>query len=274
MLQPSDDARRWWILYSMGLVTGLVLLDETILGTALPSIREDLQLSTTTAHWVINAYLLVFSCFVAAGGKIVSLVGPRRSVTAAGSIFLVASLIGALAQTGDVLIGARIVQGFAAAMLFPIPAMAVSSAFPDKQRGMALGYLASTATMFLAAGPLLGGVFSDYLSWRYIFWFNIPVGLLAIIAANILFPKTPARQDLTLQSFDLTGLGFLAVAMAALTFSLMQGASYGWSSPVIVVLLVTAPILFGVFYRYELRKSAPLFHVELFAYPGIQRRCV
>jgi EmrB/QacA subfamily drug resistance transporter len=269
MFQPTDDDRKWWILWSMGLISGLILLDETILGTALPSISKDLGLTETTSHWVINAYLLVFSCLVAAGGKTSSLIGPRKAITIAGSIFILGSALGAVAQSGDVLITARMLQGLGGALLFPIPITAVSNAFSDEERGKAIGFLASTATLFLAAGPLLGGAISSYVSWRLIFVLNIPVVLIAMIAANMLFPKQAAKPKEKRSGFDFTGLALLAASMGALTFSLMEGSRLGWYSPLVLGLLTGSAAGFVAFFVFERGKSAPLLHVELLRNPTL-----
>jgi EmrB/QacA subfamily drug resistance transporter len=269
MFQHTGEDRKWWILWSMGLISGLILLDETILGTALPSISKDLGLAETTSHWVINAYLLVFSCLVAAGGKTSSLIGPRKAITIAGSLFILGSTLGAVAQSGDVLIAARMLQGLGAALLFPIPITAVSNAFPDGERGKAIGFLASTATLFLAAGPLLGGAISSYLSWRLIFVLNIPVVLVAVIAANMLFPKQTAKPREERTGFDFTGLTLLAASMGALTFSLMEGSRLGWSTPLVLGLLSGSAAGFVAFFAFERGKKAPLLHVELLRSPTL-----
>lgn len=263
MFRSMGENRKWWILWSMGLISGLILLDETILGTALPSISKELNLSAITSHWVINAYLLVFSCLVAAGGKTSSLIGPRKAITIAGSVFILGSALGASAPSGDILIAARMIQGLGAALLFPIPITAVSNAFQDEERGKAIGFLAATATMFLAAGPLLGGLISSYVSWRLIFVLNIPVVLLAIIAANMLFPTHMKKVGEDGTPFDFVGLALLAGSMGALTFSLMEGGRLGWSSPMVLGLLGVSVAGFAVFFVHERHNTSPLLHVEL-----------
>ena len=153
---------------------------KTILGVALPTIRHDLGLRDTTAHWIVNAYLLVFAGFAAAGGKACDLIGLRKALLISGIAFLAAAVLAGMANDAALLIAARTIQGFAAALLFPITVVSISNAFPKEQRGMAIGVLAGIACGFLAAGPLLGGLFTDYVSWRWIFWINIPILLTAL----------------------------------------------------------------------------------------------
>jgi MFS family permease len=166
MVPINDNNRKWWILAAMGGVIGLILLDETVVGVALPTIRTDLGMSQVAAHWVVNAYLLVFAGLAAAAGRLGDLAGLHRLFTAGVAIFGIGSLACGFAESGDWLIAARAVQGVGAAVIFPCSLSMVTIAFPADQRGLALGLSGSIGTVFLALGPLIGGFFTDVVSWR------------------------------------------------------------------------------------------------------------
>lgn len=262
MFSISNQSRKWWVLYAMGLIGGLVLLDETVIGVALPTIRKDLDIGDTTAHWVINSYLLVFTGFAAAGGKFCDIVGLKRTVLAAGGVLLLCALVAGFAENAALLIAARTVQGFCAALLFPVTLAAISIVFPDEQRGMAIGILAGIATGFLAAGPIVGGFLTDFASWRWIFWINIPVILVAMWIFMLAW--TDIHTDRYRPKVDLIGLFLLVTGLSLFIFALMQGTDYGWIHPVIIATLLGGMITLVSFWWYEGRHPEPLIDVKLF----------
>ncbi|MTI43165.1 EmrB/QacA subfamily drug resistance transporter [Roseibium hamelinense] len=261
----SEERRRTVIVMTMGFLGGLVMLDETILGVALPTIRDALKVSQTHAHWILNAYLLAFTCLAAVGGKCMDLFGLRRSMIAAGSLFVIASLIAGFSDILGVLIAMRAIQGGCAAIIFPLTLAGATTAFPKEQRGKAIGILAGTATIFLAAGPLVGGILTDFVSWRWVFWINIPivVGGVAIVCA--IWEDQPRKE--VRPQIDKIGLVLVLAGLTALVFALMEGQDYGWTSPVILGTLVVGLVGLVAFNAYELRQKAPLVDMALFKIP-------
>ncbi|WP_196223196.1 MFS transporter, partial [Roseibium sp. RKSG952] len=172
MTERSEHQRRVSIVLALGIVGGLILLDETILGVALPTIRADLNGSPTQGHWVLNAYLLAFTCLSGVGGKCMDLFGLRRAMILSCTVFAASSLIAGFADSMSMLIAMRAIQGACAAVMFPLTFAGSSSTFPVEQRGKAMGLQAGTSSLFLVAGPLAGGFLTDFVSWRWIFWIN------------------------------------------------------------------------------------------------------
>jgi len=258
----NDENRKWWILVAMGGVVGLILLDETVVGVALPSVKRDLNLSQVAAHWVINAYLLVFAGLAAAGGKLGDVLGLKRLFILGVAIFGLASLAAGFARDGSWIITARAIQGIGAAVIFPASMAMVTIAFPKEQRGLALGIYGAIGTVFLALGPLIGGFLTDFFSWRWIFWINPPiaVGIALMVAAAWV---DPPREDEAAR-FDYLGLILLVSGLGLFVFALMQGPEWGWSKPAIVTLLIGGIAVLGTFVVAEWRIATPLIDVDLF----------
>jgi EmrB/QacA subfamily drug resistance transporter len=258
----SDSSRKWWILTAMGGVMGLILLDETVVAVALPDIRDELGMSEVAAHWVINAYLLVFTGLAAAAGRMGDIIGLRDFFLISVALFVAASLACGFAPSGGFLIGARAVQGLAAAAIFPISLAMVTRAFPAEQRGLALGIYAAAGTVFLALGPLVGGLLVDMLSWRWIFWINPPLGAaVAAVVAAAWMKQPPRSPD---DRLDVVGLITLVGGIGMLVFAIMQGPEWGWSHPTIATLLIAGAAVIAVFVFAERRIAKPLINVELF----------
>lgn len=157
MLGITDSSRKWWVLVAMSVGGGLMMLDETVVGVALPAMRHDLGMSNAAAHWVINAYMLVFAGLAAAAGRLGDIIGFKLLMLAGVAIFGVASLVAGFADSGAFLIAVRAVEGVGAAVILPGTVAMIMLVFPPEQRGMAIGTLAAIATSFLAMGPLVGG---------------------------------------------------------------------------------------------------------------------
>lgn len=250
------------MLAAMGGVIGVVLLDETVVGVALPTIREELGISQLAAHWVINAYLLVFAGLAAAGGKLGDIFGERMPFLVSLALFGLASVACGFAESGNWLIAARALQGVGAAIIFPLSIAIVAIEFPPEQRGAALGIYGAIGTVFLALGPLLGGFFTDVLSWRWIFWINPPI-VIAIALVVVVGWRDPPRQE-TSDRFDLAGLLTLIGGLFAIVLALMQGPEWGWSYPATLALLVSGGALLFAFIATERRSTNPLMEIGLF----------
>ena len=263
----DDNSRKWWVLAAISGVLGLVVLDETVVGVALTTIRTDLDMSPVAAHWVVNAYMLSLTCLVAVGGRLGDTLGHRTFFVVGAGLFGVASLMAGFAPDGVWLIAARAVQGVGAAIIFPASIAMMTGIFPPEQRGTAFGVQITIAGTFMALGPLVGGFFSEIVTWRWIFWINLPV--VACIALIVLAAWKPAHQQdaptdrKPRSSFDGFGLITLVAGLTALVIALMQGTSWGWESPAIVTLLCGGAAVLLLFSIIEIRRSDPLIELRL-----------
>ena len=259
----NDANRKWWILAAMGSSLGLMVLDETIVGVALPTLGRDLGLSQTAAHWVVNAYLLVFAAFAAAMGKLGDMVGLKRLFFLGLFIFAVTSLAAGFAQDEVWIIAARALQGIGAAIILPGSMAMLMTVFPPEQRGLAIGTYGAVGTNFLASGPLLGGALTEYLSWRWIFWVNPPVVVLIGLVVAIAWSDPPRQGEAP--RFDSAGLVTLVAGLGMVVLALMQAPDWGWFDPAVLVLLVAGAVVLVLFVVIELKTRAPLIEVNLFA---------
>jgi len=266
MLEIDDSNRKWWILAAMGGGLGVIILDETVVGVALPTIQRDLGLSLIRAHWVVNAYLLVLAGLVAAGGRLGDIFGLKRLTVAAFAVFGLASTASGFATDGTWLIAARAIQGIGGAVIFPASMAMIGIVFPAEQRGMALGIYGAIGTVFLALGPLLGGAFTEFLSWRWVFWINpfIAAAIIAVVLAAWVDP--PRRDEAT--KLDARGLAALVVGLGLVVYAIMEGSDLGWTAPIIWVPLIVGAISLIVFVAVERRVSMPLIEVDLFRNPS------
>jgi EmrB/QacA subfamily drug resistance transporter len=265
MQEIVADARRWWLLAAMGAILGVILLDETVVGVALATIKSDLAMSDVASHWIVNVYMLVLAGLAAAAGKWGDIAGHKTVMNTGLSIFGLASVACGFSQSGVELIAMRGIQGVGAAVIFPSSLAMVTIAFPERQRGLALGIYGAIGTVFLALGPLVGGFFTDVLSWRWIFWVNPPIVVAAgsiVLATWIEPPRTGAAERI-----DRSGLLLLVGGMSMVVFATMQGPDWGWTNPAIYLQLVVGTILLVAFTIVERRKTAPLIDVTLFANP-------
>ncbi|SLN66893.1 Multidrug resistance protein stp [Roseovarius albus] len=262
MTADRGTARKWWTLIAMALSGGLIMLDETVVGIALPTLRNDLNMSQTSAHWVISIYMLVFACCAAAGGRLGDIVGFRKLLIIGAALFALGSLACGLASDGVMLIAARAVQGLGAAAIFPMTVAMIMVVFPKDQRGIAIGTLAAISTVFLALGPIVGGYLSEVVSWRWIFWINVPVVVAATAIVVVAFPRQPSRD--ARERFDTSGFVTLTAGLTLLVFSIMQGPTVGWISGLILGCFAGGVFLLIGFILIEARKNAPLIDVSLF----------
>ncbi|QFT30148.1 Multidrug resistance protein stp [Labrenzia sp. THAF82] len=260
----SDANRKWWLLGAVSCVLGLVLLDETVVGIALPTIQKELGLSNNDAHWVVNAYLLTFACFVAVGGKVADLFGILRVFLFGLALFAICSVACGFAPSGGALIAARALQGLGAAIIFPLFLAMITITFPKDVRGAALATSGAVGTTFLALGPLVGGLFTDFLSWRWIFWINPFVAVVVAVLVTLTWRDVPRPAG---RQIDWIGLLLMATAMFCVVFGLMEASDLGWRNPLILASMFLGLVLFGLFWRFELRQSMPLIEVDLFSSP-------
>ncbi|MEM7445816.1 MAG: MFS transporter [Pseudomonadota bacterium] len=246
----------------IGLSEGLAAFDETSLGVVLPTLQQDFSVSAGATHWVVNVYLVVMASLVAACGRSADFVPADRLWRLGVVIFIVTSVAAGAAPGIDWLIAVRAVQGVGSALMFATGIVLIGQIFGDEERGRAFGILASLATFMLVLGPIAGGLLTEFLSWRWVFWVAVPPALLCLFGFKSPVPlKRPAGKR---RSLDLPGFAALTVSIAALSVALMQGPDWGWGSPTILGLFVVAVASGLSFLRIEAKSPAPLIDLALF----------
>jgi EmrB/QacA subfamily drug resistance transporter len=264
-------ARKWWTLLAVSVATFMLLLDITVVNTALPSIQRDLSASFTDLQWVIDAYTLALAAVVLTAGSIADRVG-RRAVFAAGlGIFAIASLAAGLAPDATFLNIARAVQGVGGAAMFAVSLALVAQEFAaGRQRATAMGVYGATIGAAVAVGPLVGGAITEALGWRWVFFLNVPIGIAALA---VTFAKLRESRDPNATRVDWLGLASFSTALLLLVLALLRGNDDGWASAPILTLLVTAAVMLAAFAVIERRVPEPMLPLGLFrspAFTGVQ----
>src|ERR1051325_7210292 len=227
----------WVVLVLICLAQFMVVLDATIVNVALPSIQKDLHLSQGNLQWIVNAYTLVFGGFLLLGGRAGDLLGRKRLFLVGLVIFTGASLLDGIASSEGMLIGARALQGLGAALISPAALSIISTTFAEgKERARALGVWAAIAIGGSAVGLVLGGFLTQYLSWRWIFFVNVPVGILTFLAALRIVPES--KDEHAHQGYDLAAAITVTGGLMALVYGLVHSASHGWGSGQTIVSFV------------------------------------
>ena len=258
----APENRKWWTLGSVAFALFMIMLDNTVVNVALPSIQRDLGIGLSELQWTVNAYALTFAVLMLTGGKLADFMGRRRVFIAGLAVFTVSSLACGLATSGEMLIAARTVQGVGAALMMPATLGIISATFPVEQRGMAIGIWAGVSAMALAFGPIVGGLLTEHIHWGWIFFINVPVGILAIVAARLVIRES--RDTSADQRLDIPGLLVSGGALFALVFGLIEANTYGWTSPTILSLFAVAAVGLVAFVLLELRQRAPMLDLSLF----------
>ena len=261
----APENRKWWTVAAVSFGLFMIMLDNTVVNVALPSIQRSLDADQSELEWVVVSYALTFATFMLTGGKLADYFGRRRLFIIGLAIFTLASLACGLAPNASFLIGARAVQGLGAAIMNPATLGIITATFPPRQRGMAIGIWAGVSAMALAIGPLLGGLITDHIDWSWIFFVNVPVGVLGIIVARWAIDES--RDTSHDQRLDLPGLATSAVGLFALTYALIEANTYGWTSPRILVIFAVAAIALTAFVLLELRQRVPMLDLSLFRDP-------
>jgi EmrB/QacA subfamily drug resistance transporter len=258
----TEANRRWWALGALSVSLFMIMLDNTVVSLALPTIQSELHTSLTDLEWVVNAYTLVFAVALLTGGKLADFLGRRLIFIAGLFVFTGASLACGLADSGDFLIAARAVQGIGAALMMPATLSIITATFSAKERGLAIGIWAAVSGAALAIGPVIGGVLVQHVGWEWIFFINIPVGVLGILAT--LKVVSESRDTSADQRLDVPGLLTSAISIFGLNYGLIQGNDYGWASGRIIASFIVAAVFLVVFIAIELRTRAPMLDLGLF----------
>jgi EmrB/QacA subfamily drug resistance transporter len=258
----DEEHRKWWTLVAVAFGLFMIMLDNTVVNVALPSIQSDLKVSVSSLEWVVNAYFLTFAVLMLSGGKLADRYGRRRIFIAGLVVFTLSSLACGLAANGETLIAARAVQGVGAAMMNPATLSIIAATFPPRERGTAMGIWVGVSAVALALGPITGGLLAEHAHWSWIFFINVPIGVLAVVAARVVIRES--RDTSHEQRLDLPGLVASAVALFALTYSLIEANNKGWGSVEILSLFAVAAVAFVVFLALEHRQRLPMLDLSLF----------
>jgi EmrB/QacA subfamily drug resistance transporter len=258
----TDENRRWWTLGAMCFALFMLMLDNTVVNVALPSIQRDLHASLSGLEWTINAYTLTLAVLMVTGGRLGDIFGRRRMFLFGVVVFGLSSLIIGVAPNETVLVAFRAIQGVGAAFMMPATLSIITQAFPAEQRGMAIGTWAGVSAMALAIGPVLGGFLTESVSWRAIFFINPPIAVIAI--AVTLFATRENRDETVGRTVDYPGIVTLTLSLTALVLALIEGNAWHWGSPRILGLFAFAVAGLLAFVQIELRSRAPIVDFSFF----------
>ena len=256
------NPRRWLVLVAMTGSLSMIMLDQTVVSVALPSMARELPLTPHGQQWVVNAYVLALAALVALGGRAADLLGRVRAFQIGVTLFFLASAGCAVAWDTTSIIGFRALQGAGAALMVPVSATIVLAVFPEGERGRVMAIYAGISQVFLALGPLVGGLLTEYVTWRAVFLLNVPVGLatLALVAVAKIENRPVAGARIAVRDAALVVPG-----LALVTLGVQQLASWG---PISLVLLAAGVGLVAWFVARQLRSADPLIHLRLFADRG------
>jgi len=258
----APENKKWWTLAAVAFGLFMIMLDNTVVNVALPSIERDLHMSISSLEWIVTAYALTFAAVMITGGKLADLYGRRLIFIVGLVVFTASSLACGLAPSAGFLIGARAVQGVGAALMNPATLSIITATFPPKQRGQAIGIWAGVSALALAIGPLIGGLIVDNINWNWIFYVNVPVGVLGIVVSRLVI--TESRDTSHEQSIDIPGLLTSGFGLLALTYALIEGNKHGWTSPEILGLFAVAAALLVGFVLVEHHQRLPMLDLSLF----------
>src|SRR4051794_21646590 len=262
-INDSAGKSRWLALLVLALAQFMVVLDVTIVNVALPAIQDALGFSAGGLQWVVNAYTLTFGGLLLLGGRVSDLVGRRRVFLIGMGLFATASLAGGLAPSAGVLIAARAVQGVGAALLSPAALALVTVAFPaGRERNLALGIWGGLAGIGGTLGVVAGGVLVDSLGWEWIFFVNVPVAALAILAAPAVIPES-RREQQDDESFDVAGAVLGTAGLFAIVGAVIRTDAAGWGSAQVLALFGAGVVLLGAFVAVEARAKDPLVPLRM-----------
>jgi EmrB/QacA subfamily drug resistance transporter len=261
-LQMNDENRRWWALGAMCFALFMIMLDNTVVNVALPSIQRSLHASTASLEWTVNAYTLSFAVLLVTGGRLGDLFGRRKVFLAGVIVFACSSGAIGFSPNDTWLVAWRAVQGVGSAMMMPGTLSIITNAFPAAERGKAIGTWAGVSALALAIGPVLGGFLVETVSWQSIFFLNLPVAAGAIVVT--LFAVRESRDESVAQRVDVRGVLTLTIGLAALVLALVEGNEWHWGSGRELALLAIAVVGLIAFGIVERRQSSPMVDFSFF----------
>jgi EmrB/QacA subfamily drug resistance transporter len=249
-----------WTFTITSLALFMVVLDNLVVTMALPAIRDDLGGGLADLEWTVNAYTLTFAVLLLTGAALGERFGRRRLFAVGLAVFTAGSAAAALAPSLELLIAARALQGAGGAFVTPLSLTLLSSAFPAERRGLALGAWSGVSGLAVGLGPIVGGAIVEGMSWQWIFWLNVPIGVLTVPLALRLLSESPGRAT----KLDVPGLGLAGLGLLGIVFGLVRGNDAGWSSAEVMLSLATGTVLLAAFVAWERRVAAPMLPMRFF----------
>ena len=257
--------RKWWTLIAVCVAIFMLLLDITVVNVALPSIQHSLHSSFSDLQWVVNAYALTLAAFLLTSGAVSDLIGRKRVFVAGLCVFTTASAVCGLSTTPLMLNLARAVQGTGGAMMFSTALALIAEAFHGKERGTAFGAFGAVTGAAVAVGPVLGGIITSGIGWKWIFFVNVPIGVVAVL---VTLTKVQDSRDPNASGVDWLGLVTFSGSLFLLVYALVQGNELGWGSTEIVAFLIAAVVLLAAFVAVEHLQRRPMLDLTLFRRPA------
>jgi EmrB/QacA subfamily drug resistance transporter len=258
----APENRKWWTLVAVAFGLFMIMLDNTIVNVALPTLQKSLHLQISELEWIVTGYALTFGALMLTGGKLADLFGRRLIFVVGLVIFTGSSLACGLAGSATPLIAWRVVQGVGAALMNPATLSIITVTFPPRQRGTAIGIWAGVSALALAIGPLVGGLIVEHIGWEWIFFINVPVGVLGVAAAFLFIDESrDASQE---QRPDIPGQVTAALGLFSLSYALIEANKYGWTSTRILTAFAIAAVSLVAFVLLELHQRLPMLDLSLF----------
>jgi EmrB/QacA subfamily drug resistance transporter len=261
-IRLNEGNRRWWTLAAMCFALFMIMLDNTVVNVALPSIQRDLGASLSSLEWTVNAYTLTFAVLLVTGGRLGDILGRRKMFLFGVVVFAASSAAIGLAPNQTMLVAGRAIQGVGAAFMMPATLSIITVTFPPAERGRAIGTWAGVSALALAIGPVVGGALTEYVTWRAIFFLNVPVAVGAVFVT--LYATHESRDESSRHTIDWPGIATISIGLTALVLALIEGNAWGWGSARIVSLLVVAAVALTAFVVVERRVPEPMVDFSLF----------
>jgi EmrB/QacA subfamily drug resistance transporter len=258
----TEANRRWWTLVGTCMGLFVLMLDSTVINVALPDIARDLDATTAGLQWVMNAYLLVLSAFVVSAGRLGDVLGRRLLFLLGMAGFAAGSVVAALAGSEQVLVAARVLQGLGGSALLGLSLAIVSTVFPPAERARALGIWAGVSALALGIGPLVGGALVEAVSWRWLFWLNLPFCVLGVVL--VLASTAEQRDETASRRIDVAGVVTVGLGLAAVVIALVEGKVWGWGSAATLGCFGAGLVLLAAFWLVEHRVRSPIVEFDLF----------
>jgi len=255
------ERRNGWTLAIVSVALFMVVLDNLVVSVALPTIHRDLGASIQSLEWTVNAYVLAYAVLLLTGAALGDRFGRKRMFLVGMAVFTAASAGAALAPTTGLLVAARAVQGAGAAIVTPLTLTLLAEAFPRERRGIAIGVWSGISGTAVAIGPLIGGAVVQGISWHWIFWINVPIGIVMMPLALRWLEESHGPYG----TLDLAGLALASTGAFGVVFGLVRAQSLGWTSPTILATLILGAVLLACFVIWELRASEPMLPMSFFA---------
>ncbi len=258
-MNGKSSRLKWWVLGALTASISMTFIDITVLPVALPTLQRELHLTDLGVQWAINAYTLILTALLLSGGRLAQIFGLRRIFCLGLILFAGASALCGLSQSQLWLLTSRGLQGLGGAMMLPSAQAIITANFPSQERGKATGIYVSIGSIFLALGPLIGGSLTEYISWRAVFWINLPIAAIGLLLTLIIVPKSERKPEV----FDPVGFLMISLGIVCLITALMQVQNWGWASLKTLSLLCAGLSLLYLCLRWENRTENPLIDLNI-----------